>query len=1408
MSRRVAGVDLGKASIKLVIASFDQRGARLEHTEHASHQGHPLDAFAGLYRRHSLGGASALGVTGLHGDSVVSPALAGLPEDACLEAALGARDDLAGPLNLVSVGARGYAVLARDASGRVHYVENDKCSSGTGETMVKTALRFGLSLEEADRIAAAATDSIAITARCSVFAKSEMTHYGNQGESADRLFRGYFDSIARYVAALLGRVRVPGPVLLIGGGSRLSALRACLSAQLGAEAIVPEGALLFEALGAAVLAAGGERAALPADPEPLIRRKQRRIETLEPARHAAQRVTQLEAPLVSDAARQRPCVLGLDLGSTGSKAALTSIESGELVLDVYDRTRGNPVEAAQRLVRTLLEQARLDVRAIGVTGSGREAVATVLRAAFADAADRVVVQNEIVAHATAAIRCDPNGGRSLSVVEIGGQDAKFIQIADGQIVESDLNKACSAGTGSFLEEQALLYGCSEIEEFTRLAQQANAPPNLGQMCTVFVAETAAEAHAEGFSVPDLFAGFQYSVIHNYLNRVMGQRSFGERVFFQGKPASGVSLAWTLAAVSGRDVLVPPNPGAMGAWGIGLAAIGELGSGALESAAALDVAQLLDARIAAKNEFRCDDKRCATMCRIERATVTVGGSRQTVFSGGACPKFEVARAGRAKLPADAPSPFDERDAVLAPYLEPAPGARVVGVPYVGSLVGWMPWVVTFLRELGLGVRVLAPDARTLSRGEERSSAYDSCAPMKIAHGVIDGDFDLLFFPRLVDLLDRDHAPGKTCATEQAMPVVIQQWLQARGRDTPVVMPVLELGSGLTTPALVLALAGAARELGADPVRAVSAAHRAAEARQRYERELASIGRRALAYGRAHELPIVVVCGSLHVLFDRTINAGIPGILRQNGAIPLPMDCYPIPAEVDPLERIVWAESRRALRTALAARASGDLYPLLLSSFGCGPASFVEQIFEHLMRGYPHTALESDGHGGNAGFVTRVQAFLHGVRQYGRKRSPVPGRRLELLQPIAPTPLADDRDAQLVVMSVAQNLSSLAAASYRSLGYDAISAGTSSAEHLSVGRRDCSGKECLPYQIIWGGFRKHVENQQPGRRSVLVQVTGQGACRNCLFSIKDRLSLEHSGLGDRASVRHLGSEKDLKSSFFTRFWGATLGWDVLHQMAAYHRAGNDPERIDDLHRTHEQRLIELVGQNRPNGARAWFGWNGHVRAIEEIVLDAARDFAALGSKGDFRTVLVAGDIYVRIDDFANDGLVRALSERGLRVLVEPVNAFVEYLSYERSAELLGLPTGLIENALGDRALRGTRDRLYERVRALHPWLPLPNVRRTLEAARPLIDRWPLGEAPITVGAVLDAWSERVCDGVILASPWGCGPALVTESLLRHRRDIPALFLYSDGSPRDDRRLNAFAHRMFKNPSRTRAPAPATA
>jgi predicted nucleotide-binding protein (sugar kinase/HSP70/actin superfamily) len=1063
------------------------------------------------------------------------------------------------------------------------------------------------------------------------------------------------------------------------------------------------------------------------------------------------------------------------------------------------------VEAARRLVEALLARARPDVRAVGVTGSGREAVATVLRAAYPALAARIVVENEIVAHATAAIRCDERGGESLSVVEIGGQDAKFIQIAGGQIVESGMNKACSAGTGSFLEEQAALYGVRDIEDFDRLAAAAERPPDLGQMCTVFVAEAAGEARGEGFDVPDLFAGFQYSVIHNYLHRVMEQRTFARTVFFQGKPASSDSLAWTLAAVIDRDVVVPPNPGAMGAWGIGLCARAQLGD-ALPGPG-FDLGELLGARVVETAEFQCKDRGCATLCSIDRAVVQVGREKRTVLSGGACPKYEISTAARPKLPADAPSAFDEREALIAALATPDRDGDgdgpLVAVPAAGALAGRLPWLLTFVRALGGRPRLLRGDARTLAAGEAECQSYDACAPVKLAHGLgfaADGSADAVFFPKLLGLDDRDGPPGLTCPSEQAMPDLVAAALGARGRASRVVAPTL--GSHDDHAALV----AAARALGLPAARVPAALAAAAAAQREHEAALAKIGERTLAWARAHGARVVVLCGMAHVIHERALDAGVPRILRESGVLALPASAMPIPAGTHPMPTVAWTDTRRALRAALAARARGDVYPVWLSAFGCGPASFAEQLFTALLEGHPHAVLESDGHGGSAGYVTRIQAFLHAVRAHdGRPSAPSP-RRLRALDPAPPAaPLAELRRRRLVVLAIGDLPGPLLAAAYRAAGVDAVAAPSASPEVLAAGRRDCSGKECLPYQLLWGSFRRHLEGAPPERDTELVQVDGQGMCRNCLFPAKDALGLQRLGLDRRVRVRTLRMDRGLGWSFLARAFAGIVAWDLLRQLAAYTRpAERAPGLVDRVYAHHAGELRRLAERRVAPGVR---GLPGHARAgrdLVELLARAAVAFADAAPVGDGgatrRTVLLSGNIYVRLDDFASDDLVRRLNARGLRVLVEPMSVLSEYFAGEAMAELMGLPTDPREARQAARAMALVRRALARVVRRHHPWLPdFDPAPMQREAAR-VFDRRPAGEAPVTVGSALHAWRGRLCDGVVLASPWGCGPAQVAESLLRHQRDIPLLTVYTDGTPIDERRLGAFAFRVRRLTART--------
>ena len=156
MAERIAGCDLGKASASFVITRGDEDGVvTIESSDYQSHDGKPLELFRRWYRDNDVASCAALGATGIYADDLIAPVFV-LPEDSCQEAALEGDASLRGPLNLVSIGARGYGVLSRRELGAggsgysYQYLENDKCSSGAGENIQKMAARFGLTIEQAD----------------------------------------------------------------------------------------------------------------------------------------------------------------------------------------------------------------------------------------------------------------------------------------------------------------------------------------------------------------------------------------------------------------------------------------------------------------------------------------------------------------------------------------------------------------------------------------------------------------------------------------------------------------------------------------------------------------------------------------------------------------------------------------------------------------------------------------------------------------------------------------------------------------------------------------------------------------------------------------------------------------------------------------------------------------------------------------------------------------------------------------------------------------------------------------------------------------------------------------------------------------------------------------------------------
>jgi len=1398
VAMRIIGIDLGKTSFKAVWLEKQNKQWQIRETFWQVHQQEIERVWQELKTEWQINEKDQVVVTGRHRSILPFPKIVDMISQKEAASFLYPGQDLA----LIRLGGGGFSVLNVKSSGLSKYLQNPRCAAGVGSFLDQIMGRLELeNIIQADELAKEAK-GLEITSRCGVTAKTDATILANEGSPKEEIVAGLLDSSAKNVAALAQKTELSSQVLIIGGLSVSKRMVRTIQESLSKKVEVPEQALGFEALGAALI---GKKIVEKGLTLPQVRVEELPLVFLPGLEDSLDSVTRMEPPKYEEPTLTDSLILGFDIGSTGSKLVIFSLLQDAPVFEGYTETKGQPIEAAKELIRKVTETSPKllgQIKAAGLTGSGRYTVAGPLKASLPEKDRlRVFIYNEIAAHAAGAYWYDPLVD---SIMDLGGQDAKWIRLESGRMIDYCMNTVCSAGTGSFLAEQVELLGIADVKELGRIALKSPRAVDLGQHCAVFISEQIDEAKRKGATLSEIVAGLYYSIVKNYDNRVKGNREWGKRIFLQGKPAENLALGCALAGVTGNKIIIPPSPGIPGALGIAILTKRELGD--FRDEISLDLNPFLESEILEKKEFRCKSKDgclVGNLCPIQMITVKVGKEEKKFFWGGACDKWEKRPDKNPEL-AKGPRPFTEREKLIMKFLdrEPNDSVKTVAIPRGLETEEILSLVITFFQELGFTVELeKSLSLKTLEEGAKLCKAT-FCAPLQLLAGQakLQEDCDFIFLPKIIEIAGLVESPESkrcfVCPLSQATSDMFSPKLSTR-----VLQPLLNFNKGYEGNRKEFLNLGA--ELGCSFKETSLAFEKAVKAQKEFEESCQQVGKRALEFARANHLPAIVVLGHPYIICSSLISAGIPEAIQENGAIAIPANCFPLENKVSLLhdQNMYWGYGQRLLQAAFEIRRKPDVYPLWLSVYSCGPDSFLLHFFQYLSQGEPYAILESDAYTGQAGFKTRVEAFLYGVKNYQPQKDEV----------LPDFEHFDNHESLVQIKASGRKLlapwmgevSRVLTAVFKSVGIESETLPLGDQESLDSGRKFTSGKECLPMIITLGGLLKYLKAHPKGKFYYFMPQAG-GPCRFGQYQLLFKIILEKLGLVERVKVISPTSETgyqyqlQIGAATMGKAWAAVIFSDLLkdalHCIRPEEKISGSTQKVFSFYLRKAEKTI-LKTPNDWSGLWGLWGLKSLAREAAESFQRISRDSRKQGKP----TVLVTGEIFVRLDSFANNEVIRELENLGVKAKLAPFREWGNYVTWTRLKRETLIKANPLKMHLTHWLQKKIEKKLYGIFAKALGWPKDHHVEEILETARPYLSGLkPLGEAALTIGLPLLLWQKKEIDGAVIVGPFECMPSRIAETqlnLISQKTGLPVLNLSFYGDPLDRDILESFVWDLRK-------------
>ncbi|MFV0468580.1 MAG: acyl-CoA dehydratase activase-related protein [Dysgonomonas sp.] len=1263
---------------------------------------------------------------------------------------------------VIDIGGEDAKIIYFSAEGIPDMRMNGNCAGGTGAFIDQMSILLACSIEEMNALATQAEHVYPIASRCGVFSKTDVQNLVSKNVSKADIAASIFHAIAvQTVVTLSHGCSINSKIMFCGGPlTFIPSLKNAFVNYLHLKEddyVVLENSNLLPAWGCAL--SNKEDASVSLLSDFLLKLKENQSKTagfkmadrlppifkdeddLKQWREDKLR-TQIKTALLKD--HKGAAYLGIDSGSTTTKIVVID-DQDRLLFTHYCPNEGNPILAVKKGL-LLLEQkckeigTELQIKGSCSTGYGED----LIKAAFS--LDCGVI--ETIAHYLSAKQMDADVS---FILDIGGQDMKAMFIENGALNRMEINEACSSGCGSFIETFAKSLKHS-VQEFANLACQGKFPCDLGTRCTVFMNSKVKQFLREGATVADISAGLSYSVVKNCLYKVLklkNAKELGRHIVVQGGTMRNDSVVRAFENLIGQTVHRSNLPELMGAYGCALFA-----KDTLQEAVPVTLDEMLQAAEYSTKQLHC--RGCENVCLVNKYTFE---NKNIYFSGNKCEKIFT---NNGTADAKGVNLYHQKYSMIfdRPLLK-GEKTLVVGIPRVLNMFEDYPFWNALFNECG--IQTYLSESSTFKKYENGIHSVMSdniCFPAKLVHShiydLIDKKVDRIFFPYVIyeKQEDKKAVNSYNCPIVSGYSDVVKSAIDPmKTNRIPVDSPVITFGDEKLLKKNCVAYL---KTLGiADKVieRAVAVA---LKAQSDYEFNIKQLNEETYAKGLEDGKLTILLAGRpyhtdplvQHKLSDMIADLGVnvitEDIIRQNTSLEVTDQTHMISQ---------WAYVNRITKAAKwAAQQGHNVHFMQMTSFGCGPDSFLLDEISAILKRYNKslTILKLDDVTNIGSIKLRVRSLIESLKYNGHKSGEIkPFITTKVYQP------EDKVKRKIIVPFFTDYLSPFIPALMKLAGYEVENLPKSDTLSADFGLKYANNEVCYPATLIVGDIVKALKSGKydPENTAVAITQTG-GQCRatNYVSLIKNGLVeagfsnvpvvvLAVGGLSNEQSGFKIDWLKIIKVTLNAILFGDCLS-QFYHASVVREKKKGESLQLRDYY-------LEVATQHiLANDSKG----------LLRLLSDAANDFnQIIENRDDFMKVGIVGEIFLKFHSFANRDVVNWLINQKVEICPPMISNFFLQTFVNRK---VNKDNNLVKSALPDFVMNQLYKLVYKQVNKIneiasrfHYFTPLPDIFDEAEHADGIVSMAAqFGEGWLLPAEVV-SYSKQGINNVLSLQPFGC-------------------------------------------------------